>query len=112
MAIKEFQKAICKNEIVYIINSNCINDGIIDLIISNSKGSKKIGLDMKNVSCIKSQKFINCLTSNKFKLFNLKSEVLTYLALILKDGFLKSHMNFEDFQNNKRELVKRRFLVA
>ena len=49
---------------------------------------------------------------NKIKLFNLQSEVLTYFALILKDGFLKSYINYSDFKDDKRELIKRHFLVA
>ena len=67
---------------------------------------------MKNVQTIKSKKFIISLLENKFKLFNLKNEILTYLSIILKDGYLKSYINKNDFIKNKRELIKRRFLVA
>ena len=34
-----------------------------------------------------------------------------YLSLILKNGKLHSYMNFNDFKNNKRELIRRRFIV-
>ena len=51
-------------------------------------------------------------SQNKIKLFNPQSEVLTYLALVLKDGFLKTYINYSDFKNDKRELIKRHFLVA
>ena len=56
--------------------------------------------------------YVDYLLQNKIKLFNLQSEVLTYFARILKDGFSKSFINYSDFKNNKRELVKRNFLVA
>ena len=73
---------------------------------------KRAGLDLTNVQNIQSPLLIEYLLNNKIKLFNLQSEVLTYFALILKDGFLKSYVNYFDFKNKKRELVKRHFLVA
>ena len=66
----------------------------------------------KNVESVNSPLLIKCLIENKIKLYNLQSELLTYFAIILKNGFLKSYMNFADFSENKRELVKRHFLVA
>jgi hypothetical protein len=67
---------------------------------------------MVNVKTIKSQLFIKCLIENKFKLFNIQSETLAYLSLVLKDCFLKTHLNYQDFSENKREFIKRHFLVA
>ena len=67
---------------------------------------------MKNVKNINSKKFISNLVNNNFKLYNIQNEVLVFLAIVLKDGFLKSYMTLEDLYKNKRELVKRHFLVA
>ena len=67
---------------------------------------------MSMVQNINSPLLVEYLLQNKIKLFNLQSEVLTYFAIILKDGFLKSFINYSDFKNNKRELIKRNFLVA
>lgn len=106
------EKTICKNEIVLIIDQNLIDDALTDEILKISSNFKKTGLDMKNVKSIRSEKFIKALLSDKFRLFNAKNEILTFLSIILKDGFLKSFMNKNDFEENKRELVKRRFLVA
>ncbi len=100
------------NKNILIINSEIIDDALTCRILKIIKNRKKIGLDMKNVQTIKSKKFIISLLENKFKLFNLKNEILTYLSIILKDGYLKSYINKNDFIKNKRELIKRRFLVA
>ena len=97
---------------ILIINNEIIDDTLTCRILKIIKNRKKIGLDMRNVQTIKSKKFIASLLENKFKLFNLKSEILTYLSIILKDGYLKSYVNENDFTKNKRELIKRRFLVA
>lgn len=101
-----------KKEIIFTINSSTINDETVNRIFDLGIISKKIGINMQNVSCIKSGKFIKCLLENKFRLYNLQNDVLVYLAIIMKDGFLKSHMSYEDLSENKRELVKRHFLVA
>ena len=85
---------------------------LINQIISQIQDDKKIGLDMSMVQNIDSPLLIKYLLQNKIKLFNLQSEVLTYLSIILKDGFLKSFINYSDFKENKRELIKRKFLVA
>ena len=108
MQIKQIQK----KEIVLIVDEISIDDVLVDRILNFSSSFRKIGLDMKNVKTISSEKFISSLLKNKFRLFNLQSEVLAYLAIVLKDGFLKSHINKIDFHENKRELVKRSFLVA
>ena len=108
MQIKQIQK----KEIVLIVDEISIDDVLVDRILNFSSSFRKIGLDMKNVKTISSEKFISSLLKNKFRLFNLQSEVLAYLAIVLKDGFLKSHINKSDFHENKRELVKRSFLVA
>ncbi len=106
-----FVETIQNKEIVLIINKKIIDDKFCNKILNKIQNNKKVGLDMKKVQNICSKKFILCLLENKFKLFNLQSEVLAYLAIILKDGFLKSHISYEDFNKNKRELVKRHFVV-
>ena len=108
----EFFKTIHKKEIVFFINAKIIDDNLINQIISQIQDDKKIGLDMSMVQNIDSPLLIKYLLQNKIKLFNLQSEVLTYLSIILKDGFLKSFINYSDFKENKRELIKRKFLVA
>ena len=107
-----FLKTIYENEIVFVINNELIDDNLACQIISQIPAKKKIGLDMSKVEIVNSPILIEYLLKNKIKLFNLQSEVLTYFALILKDGFLKSYMNYSDFKSNKRELIKRRFLIA
>lgn len=97
---------------IFTIEAKVINDSVVEELLALKTKSRVLGLDMKNVASIKSQKFINYLLKNKVKLINPDSEVLTYLAIIIKDGFLKTHINFNDFKENKRELVKRRFLIA
>ncbi|MBQ8476126.1 hypothetical protein IJ531_03590 [bacterium] len=106
-----FLKQFTQGEIVFIINDETIDDFLVKKIISNIKPEYKAGLDMKNVRSLCSSLFIECLNSNKFKLYNLQNEVLTYLSIILKDGRLKSYMNFKDFKQNKRELIRRRFSI-
>ena len=107
-----FFKTIYKKEIVFVINEKIIDDSLACQIISQIPSKKRIGLDMSQVENVNSAILIDCLLKNKIKLFNLKSEVLAYFALILKDGFLKSYINYSDFSQNKRELIKRHFLVA
>ena len=107
-----FLKAIHKKEIVFIINQKTVDDVLVKKIIETTSSNKKIGLDMQNVETINSSLLIEYLIQNKIKLFNPKSEILAYLSLVLKDGFLKSYINFSDFSNNKRELIKRHFLIA
>ena len=108
----QFFKTIYKKEIVFVINEKIIDDSLTCQIISQIPSNKKVGLDMKNVLNINSPILIKYLLNNKIKLFNPRSEVLVYLSLILKDGFLKSYIDFSDFKNNKRELIKRHFLIA
>lgn len=110
--VMEFFKTIHKKEIVFFINTKIIDDNLINQIILQVQDDKKIGLDMSMVQNINSPLLIKYLLQNKIKLFNLQSEVLTYLSIILKDGFLKSFINYSDFKENKRELIKRKFLVA
>jgi len=105
-------KTIHKKEIVFVVDEKIVDDFVAHEIISNIKSDKRVGLDMKKVESVQSPVLVEFLLNNKIKLFNLQSEVLTYFALIFKDGFLKSYMNYSDFKNNKRELIKRRFLVA
>ena len=94
MTIMNFVKTILKNEIVFLINQKTIDDNLIEKIISDIEPKKRIGLDMKNVQNINSNILIQYLLENKIKLFNLQSEVLTYLSIIFKDGFLKSYVRF------------------
>ena len=107
-----YSKINSKKNIIYTINQETIDNELVFKIIKSSNNVKKIGLDMRNVKNVSSSVFIDCLIKNKFKLFNLNSELLTYLAITLKDGYLKTFMSYEDFIENKRELMKRRFLIA
>ncbi len=108
----DFYKTIYKNKIIITINKNKIDDNLTEEITKITKKHQIIGLDMKNVISINSKKFIEFLLTDKFKLFNLKNEVLLYISIILKEGSLKSYISKDDFIENKRELIKRRFLVA
>lgn len=101
-----------RNNIIFVIDNEIIDDNICASIVSEISPDKKAGLDMKHVNKIEGQNFIKYLLQNKYKLFNLRSEVLAYLAIILKDGILKSFMSADDFYENKRELIKRKFLVV
>ena len=107
-----FNQTIYEKEVVFLINENFVDDMLAHEIIKNIPSNKKIGLDMINVQNVNSPILIKYLLENKIKLFNLQSEVLTYFSLILKDGFLKSYINYSDFSENKRELIKRRFLIT
>ena len=108
----KFHKIITENEIIFRIENEIIDDFLCDLIVLELSSGKKAGIDMRHVNKIEGKNFTKYLLENKFKLFNIKNEVLTYLAIILKDGLLKSFMSKEDFDENKRELVKRRFVVV
>jgi hypothetical protein len=108
----QFFKTIHKNELVFVINEKKVDDILACQIISQIPLKKRVGLDMSQVLDIDSPILIDYLLQNKIKLFNLKSEVLAYLSLILKDGFLKSYINYSDFSQDKRELIKRKFLIA
>ena len=110
--LMQFNQTIYKKEIVFLINENFVDDMLMLKIIKNIPSNKKIGLDMSNVQNVDSPILIKYLLENKIKLFNLQSEVLTYFSLILKDGFLKSFISYSDFSENKRELIKRHFLIA
>ena len=112
MTPMKFTKAIYKREIVFLINSETIDNSLMEDIIKNISPDTKTGFDMGAVKTIKSSLFIEYLLSNKIKLFNLSGEVLAYLSLILKEGFLKSYINYSDFKDNKRELIRRRFSAA
>ncbi len=106
--LMEFYKSIYKKEVVLTISNETIDDKLSLEILKNIDNNKRTGLDMKHVKTIKSKKFIKYLLDNRFFLFNLRNEVMCYLAIILKDGFLKSFLNCSDFLNNKRELIRRR----
>ena len=106
------KKQLTEGEIVFIINQKTISNKDTKKIIKKIKPNVKTGLDMKNVTSLNSTLFIQCLIENKFKLYNLNSEILTYLSIILKDGKLKSYINLKDFCENKRELIRRRFFAA
>ena len=107
-----FSKQFSEDKIVYIIDDEIIKDSLIEKIIDDINPAYKIGLDMKNVKTLSSSLFIKYLTDNRYKLYNLQNEVLTYLSLIIKDGKLKSYMNFSDFKNDKRELIRRKFSLV
>ena len=104
-----FYKQFMKNEIDYVINDEIIDDSLIENIVRNINSKYKIGFDMKNVKTLNSSLFLKYLKNNKYKLYNITNEVLTYLSLVIKDGKLNSYMNFKDFKNNKRELIRRKF---
>ncbi len=108
----EIYKLIYKKEIILTILNEVIDDALSLEIIKNIEQNKRVGLDMKRVKTIKSKKFINCLLNNRFSLFNLNNEVMCYLIIILKNGFLKSFLNKHDFLNNKRELIKRKLTAV
>lgn len=108
----EFFRAIYKKEIVFFIYKEVLDDSLLRKILSSAALNKKVGLDMKNVKVIESELFFDCLREDKFKLFNLNSEILAYLSIIFKSGFLKTFMNYKDFSNNKRELFKRNLKIV
>lgn len=101
-----------KNKTIFSINCEIIDENFMTSLYSTVNSFSNIGLDMKKVKTIKSKKFIELLLSNKFKLFNLQNDILTYLLLIMDNGFLKSYLNESDFHLDKREFIKRRFLVV
>jgi hypothetical protein len=100
-----------KNKTIIFIKDKIINDCTVSDILKDFK-NKNLGLDMSCVDSINSKLFIENLLSNKFKLFNLKSETLAFLSLILQDSSLKSYINKTDFIDEKRELVRRKFFIA
>ena len=100
-----------KNKRIIRIKNKIVDDNLI-LDILNDKNCKNAGLDMSDVESINSKLFIESLVKDKFKLFNLNSEMLAYLSLILKDNALKSYVNKFDFIEEKRELIRRKFLIA
>lgn len=108
----EFSKTIHKKDIVFHINQKILVDSILIKIIDECQTTKKIGLDMKNIQTIDSDLFIEYLNQDKFELYNLQSEILVYLSIVLKRGFLKSYMNYGDFSSNKRQLFKRRLQLV
>lgn len=101
-----------KDENVFVINEHLIDEKIAKKIIKNIKPNVRTGLDMKKVKTLNSRLFIQSLIDNKFKLYNLNSELMIYLSLILKDGKLHSYINFEDFSKDKREFIRRKFVVV
>ena len=107
-----FRKKINKNEIIFTIENEIVDDFLCDSIVSELSGGKKAGIDMRHVNKIEGKNFTKYLLENKYKLFNIKNEVLAYLAIVLKGGALKSFMNREDFFENKRELIRRKFVVV
>ncbi len=107
-----FLKQFAKDEIVFVINDEIIDNSLVKKIIENIEPNYKIGLDMKNVKALRSPLFIEYLNKEKYKLYNLRNEIMTYLSLIIKNGRLRSFMNYKDFNENKRELVRRRFIIV
>ena len=106
-----FSKTTNKKEVVLVLDKEIIDNELTEKIISYQNPKKRLGVDMSRVKTIKSKSFITHLLENKFKLFNIQSEVLTYLSLVLGGGFLKSYVTQSDFSQNKRELIRRHFLV-
>jgi len=108
----DFCKTIYCNKIIFTVKSEIIDDNICASIISELSENEKAGINMEHVNKIEGKKFTEYLIKNRYKLFNMQSEVLAYLSIILKDGLLKTFMNKEDFIKNKRELIRRRFVVV
>lgn len=100
-----------KNAVIFSIKEDIISDKLSLEIIKNIDLSKRTGLDMKYVKSIQSKKFIQFLSNKKFFLFNLTSELLCYLNIILKESKKKTFMNKQDFLENKRELTIRKFTL-
>ena len=106
-----FSKTTNQKEVVLVLDKEIIDNELTEEIISHNIPKKRLGIDMSCVKTIKSNSFIKYLLENKFKLFNIQSEVLAYLSLVLGGGFLKSYVTQSDFSQNKRELIRRHFLV-
>lgn len=107
----DFYKTTDKKEVVLVLDKEVIDNDFVKEILSQIDPNKRLGLDMSHVKTIKSFNFIKHLINDKFRLFNIQSEVLAYLSLVLGGGFLKSYVNQSDFSQNKRELIRRHFLV-
>ncbi len=107
----DFYKTTDNKEVVLVLDKEIIDNDFVDEIISQIDPKRRLGLDMSRVKTIKSFAFIKHLLNDKFRLFNIQSEVLAYLSLVLGGGFLKSYVNQSDFSQNKRELIRRHFLV-
>lgn len=97
---------------IFIINSEIIDDEVFSILKSKFHKNKKIGFDMSKVSTIDSELFLESLFNKEFKLYNLQNEMLLYLSVITKNGHLNSYLCKNDFKESKREFIKRRFLVA
>lgn len=106
-----FYKTTGKKEVVLVLDTEIIDNDLVDEIILQKDPKRRMGLDMSCVKAIKSGSFVKYLLEDKFRLFNIQSEVLAYLSLVLGGGFLKSYVTKSDFIQNKRELVCRHFLV-
>lgn len=100
-----------ENKVTILIKNKTIDDNVVNGILFEFK-DKTLGLDMSYVNTVNSKLFIENILSDKFKLYNTKSEVLSYLSLILKENNLKSYMNKSDFERDKRELIRKKFLIA
>ncbi len=100
-----------KKELVFCIENKVFDDNVLKNILDLTDSKKRVGIDMKKVEVIKSKELINYLIGNQFSLFNLNSELMAYLSIVLK-GSLKTYVNCFDFLNNKRELTIRHFLIA
>ena len=107
-----FYKTENENEIIIVVENDAIDDDFVNSLFCTLNCAKKVGLDMRNVKAVKSRVFVEKLLDGKFRLYNLESEILAYLSIVLKDGFLKSYMSYSDFKENKRELIRRKLFVA
>lgn len=100
-----------KKEAFFCVENKVVDDFVTIELLEKLEQREFLALDMTCVEEIKSSKFIKALLENKFRMVNLQVEVLAYLSLVLKDGFLKTYINKNDLINNKRELLRRRFLI-
>ena len=106
-----FRKTTSRKEVVLFLDKEVIDNDLAQKIVSQNDPKRRLGLDMSRVKTIESLSFVKYLLEDKFRLFNIQSEVLAYLSLVLGGGFLKSYVNQSDFSHNKRELIRRHFLV-
>lgn len=107
---------IFANKALIKINDEIINDALVnnikEVIALKNLEDKKIAFDMSCVKTVNSRLFLENLLNNEFKMFNLQSEILAYFYMVLKNNFLNIYLSKKDFLLNKREFIKRNFLIV
>ena len=94
-----------KKEAFFCVENKVIDDFVTIELLEKLEQKEFLALDMACVEEVKSSKFIEALLENKFRMVNLQVEVLAYLSLILKDGFLKTYINKNDLINQHLTLI-------